>query len=263
MPEVISPTFGAKRFNCPHCHALAHQSWYQIFLNSLKKPPVTWDFEKVRGLLEQHRRTGEHEDHERWLECMVEEVPFVLTDKTYTNEKLHLIHISRCFSCSDFAIWRLGRLVDPVHALDVEPNPDMPPDARADFREAAEIFSASPKAAAAILRLALQRTLKHLGQPGKNINDDIGALVAAGLPVSVQQALDIVRVVGNNAVHPGQIDVGDNRDVALKLFKLLNIIVEQMITQPKQISEMFGQLPENATKAIEKRDAPKKKTGPT
>jgi len=45
-----------------------------------------------------------------------------------------------------------------------------------------------------------------LGGAGKNINDDIAALVAKGLPVQVQQSPDIVRVIGNNTVHLRQID---------------------------------------------------------
>jgi hypothetical protein len=96
-----------------------------------------------------------------------------------------------------------------------------------------------------------------LGQKGDNLNSDIGALVRQGLDPVVQQALDVVRVVGNNAVHPGQIDLNDNREIAAKLFGLVNVIVLTMITARKQIGEMFEGLPESAKTAIEKRDAPK------
>ena len=264
MAEVVSPTFGAQRFNCPHCHALAHQFWFKIYVDNMKKPPLKWDFDNLRLHLREKQSLNENTDVIHWLNKMVDEKPFMLRDKNnYVDLELHLLHASQCYSCSDVAIWRMGRLVSPSFALDIEPNQDMPADAANDFREAAEIFDVSPKGAAALLRLSLQRILKHLGQPGKNINDDIGALVSSGLPVVVQQALDVVRVVGNNAVHPGQIDVDDNRETAMKLFNLLNIIVEQMITQPKQIAEMFGQLPENYTKAIEKRDASRKLGGST
>lgn len=256
MPEIVNPTFGSSRFNCPHCHTLAHQTWYSVFTNRLQKPPELLDFDNLRIILKNKDEEHIPENVIVWLTKVVEEKPFLLKDKSsYGDFELHLFNVSQCYSCEDFAIWRLGRMVSPTFVLEVEPNPDMPGDAAADFREAAEIFPASPRGAAALLRLALHRILKHLGQPGENINRDIGALVAAGLPLIVQQALDVVRVIGNNAVHPGQIDINDNRDVALKLFSLINIVVEQMITQPKQISEMFGQLPESSLNAIEKRDA--------
>lgn len=94
----------------------------------------------------------------------------------------------------------------------------------------------------------------HLGQPGKNINDDISALVASGLPTQIQQALDVVRVTGNNAVHPGQLDAKDAH-VAEQLFPLVNVIVEYRISLPSRIQEMYDALPCGAKAAIQKRDS--------
>ena len=121
------------------------------------------------------------------------------------------------------------------------------------YQEAAGICTISPRGAAALLRLALQILCGELGEDGKNINTDIAALVKRGLPPQVQQSLDIVRVTGNNAVHPGQIDT-DSQDVVTTLFSLLNVVVEYMITLPKQISETYAQLPQPARDAIDKRD---------
>jgi hypothetical protein len=41
------------------------------------------------------------------------------------------------------------------------------------------------------------------------------------------------------------------------LFGLVNLICEKMITEPKHVTELFQKLPEDARKAIEKRDTPK------
>ncbi|WP_415663473.1 DUF4145 domain-containing protein [Vibrio taketomensis] len=49
------------------------------------------------------------------------------------------------------------------------------------------------------------------------MNNDIKELVSEGLSPKIQQALDSLRVVGNNAVHPGQINIDDNAEVAYKL----------------------------------------------
>jgi hypothetical protein len=69
----------------------------------------------------------------------------------------------------------------------------------------------------------------------------------------VQKALDAVRVIGNDAVHPGQIDT-DDPDTVGKLFSLTNLIVEYMITLPKQVDDIYSGLPEEKLKGIEDRD---------
>jgi hypothetical protein len=132
----------------------------------------------------------------------------------------------------------------------------MPPAVKEDYEEAAKIATMSPRGAAALLRLAIQKLCIHLGGSGSNLNDDIGMLVSKGLPQTMQKALDSVRVIGNNAVHPGQIDAND---VGLtdKLFPLVNLIVEYMISMPARVGNLYESLPDGAKSAVEKRDAKK------
>lgn len=135
------------------------------------------------------------------------------------------------------------------------PHEAMPPEAALDYNEARAIAGHSPRGAAALLRLAVQKLCLMLGEPGRNINDDIGSLVKKGMPVEIQQALDVVRVVGNNAVHPGEIRIEDDPGVATALFGLVNAIVDNRIAQPARIKALFNALPTGAKEAIQKRDA--------
>ena len=130
-------------------------------------------------------------------------------------------------------------------------------DVRRDYEEAGTILDASPRGAAALLRLAVEKLCKGLGEPGRDLNADIASLVAKGLDQRVQQALDVVRVIGNNSVRPGQIDLRDDRATAETLFGLVNLICEKMITEPKHVDELYTKLPEAARQAIEKRDTRK------
>jgi len=50
------------------------------------------------------------------------------------------------------------------------------------------------------------------------------------------------------------LDLKDDRDTALKLFGLVNIIAEQMISNPKHVQDLYEKLPDSTRKAIEKRD---------
>jgi hypothetical protein len=136
------------------------------------------------------------------------------------------------------------------------PNADMPEDVKEDYLEASSILTSSPRSAAALLRLATEKLLKlHLGQKGKDMNEIIGNLVKEGLPVRIQKALDILRVIGNEAVHPGVIDLRDDRRTVSALFRLINLIVQDRITEPREIDELYKKLPENKIQGIEVRDA--------
>jgi len=163
------------------------------------------------------------------------------------------LKICACENCGKNCLWVGDDYVYPDRSNAPRPNPDMPAEVQADYQEAARIYNQSPRGAAALLRLSIQKLMVHLGQPGKNINEDIASLVASGLPVQIQQALDVVRVTGNNAVHPGKLDANDSH-IAEQLFPLVNVIVEYRISLPARIQEMYDALPDGAKSAIQKRD---------
>jgi len=167
---------------------------------------------------------------------------------------------SRCHHCDEACYWFDGRMIVPSEAPVPPPHVDLPAPCIDDYNESRNIVARSPRAAAALLRLTIQKLLSELGEKGKNINDDIGSLVAKGLPVEVQQALDYCRVVGNNAVHPGEIDLKDDPNIAHSLFEMVNFIVEVRISQPKKVADLYNILPVGALKAVEKRDAAKENT---
>lgn len=59
------------------------------------------------------------------------------------------------------------KTIYPINATVAMPSQDMPDDVAADYLEARTIFEASPRSSAALLRLAIQKLCKHLGQTGK------------------------------------------------------------------------------------------------
>ena len=124
------------------------------------------------------------------------------------------VAVTQCAHCDEFGVWHKEALVSPAAGVGPLPCSDMPHDVKTHYLEAREIVARSPRGAAALLRLCVQVLMPHLGQPGKNLNDDIAALVEGGLPKQVQKSLDAVRVVGNSSVHPGQIDVNDTPETA-------------------------------------------------
>ena len=171
------------------------------------------------------------------------------------NDFVNNLTIARCTNCGKKIIWIDDEYIYPQRQA-VEPNEDMPSSVKSLFEEAGNVYTLSPRAACALLRLAIDRLCNELGENDRDINKNIGKLVSRGLPLRIQQALDVVRVVGNKAVHPGTIafDV-DDEQTAIMLMNLINMIVEYMISQPKQINEMYCKLPDSVKKSISKRDS--------
>ncbi|MBX3356740.1 MAG: DUF4145 domain-containing protein [Phycisphaeraceae bacterium] len=174
----------------------------------------------------------------------------------YQNNDLHVGHCTHCKGrviwfvdeFNSYMLWPFGMANAPL------PHGDMPEDVKADYLEARNICKLSPRGAAALLRLAIQKLCKHLGETGENINADIGALVKKGLPVQIQKALDVVRVTGNNAVHPGELVLDDKPEIVSALFELVNLIIDNRIAEPKRIDALYNSLPSGALKGIKDRD---------
>ena len=176
------------------------------------------------------------------------------TEESKYSQKVCNLHLSQCRSCNRWSLWRHDQVIYPNLKFDVEPNGDLGEDIKTDFNEARAVLDKSARSAAALLRLCIQKLCLQLGLPGKDLNSDISELVKKGVHVKVQRALDIVRVIGNESVHPGTIDLRDNRETAEKLFQLVNTIAFDMITHPKELEKLYGELPEAKRKAIEERD---------
>ena len=172
-----------------------------------------------------------------------------------------------CAHCKQYSFWRVtetdftglkprkGEILYPDFGSAPLPAEDMPEDVKKDYEEAARIFAKSPRGAAALMRLGLQKLCIHLGEEGKNINADIRSLVKQKkLSGDAIKVADTLRITGNNAVHPGQISDEDFDSLAGNMFSLLNAIVEETITNPKRWNNSYQQLPENARNAAEAQD---------
>ncbi len=134
----------------------------------------------------------------------------------------------------------------------------MPAEARRHYEQARGVLGASPQAAAALLRVATQAIVNHLVERDDlTLDRAIGQLVKEGrIRTGVKQACDVLRVTGNNMLHPGQISGSedDTQEVAERLFQLVNLIIEQAITDLALVERLYADLPPEKRAAIETRD---------
>ena len=217
MSEYSPPEYHSDGFNCPYCNAYAKQTWAALGWNDHDDPSDDWGIIFIHG-----------------------------AD----------VEISICSRCYSATFWLHKKIIYPIARMGPPANSDLLGNVKEMYEEASAIAGLSARAACALLRVAIEMLLKDLGhlKENSNINDSIGELVRAGVDKRVQQALDVVRVTGNNAVHPGTIDFNDSTDVS-SLFELINYIADTLITQPKKTSEMFDNLPEGDKKRIKRRDS--------
>lgn len=238
----VTPELGLPAYTCPHCRALAQQSWSKVATQRLSLTPQTV-FDSLRDNATQFAAQPIGLRAALPSGSLLQNVIDVTT-----------LQIGRCTACNLATIWLCGTMLFPQRNDAPPPSPDLPEAAKADYEEAALVLPHSPKAAAALLRLALEKMCVSLLNRKGSINELIGDFVALGVPPQVQSAMDILRVTGNNAVHAGKMDNIDDQATAVALFGLLNLITDVLITQPKHVAEMYAGLPEGAKAAIEKRD---------
>ena len=148
-----------------------------------------------------------------------------------------------CSHCHKYSFWRKEKMLFPSIGNAPFANADLPKEIKEDYEEARAVLTNSPSASAALLRLTIQKICKYLGEKGKNLNTDIESLVKKGLPEKIEESLRMLRVIGRGAIPPGKIDFRDDTNTAEKLFTVVNLIADVMISQPDEINMLLDSLP--------------------
>lgn len=242
MNNFIIPEIGKDSFTCPHCNVLAQQTILikDLVVTGHNGSIIDYDIidEISNNIITTRNGAG------------------IIIRQSYEEvfgPALNKFNIAVCSYCKKATIWIDEKLVIPRFIRVSPPNEDMPEKVKELYLEASQVIDISVKSAGALLRLALQCLCEELGYKG-NINSSIGEMVKDGVDIRVQKALDTIRVIGNNAVHPGEINVNERREDILQLFSFLNYIVKSLISDKKIIDDLFNSLPDNVLKGIENRD---------
>lgn len=220
------PKYLANQFNCSRCGVFSKQSWGNLLSRVRLRNNGMFSVNILGGDI-----------------------------NTLDNEELPDSYVvSRCEQCRKDVVWVDKKIIYPQTIVVEQPNSDLPKEIQDLYLESANILNDSPRAAAALLRLALQLLLKEIGGKGKNINDDIAVIIKNGVDQQVKKALDILRIFGNNGVHPGEIDLTEDDTKVVRMFALLNFVTDKMITQQNEIDTLFDELPDAVKQQINDRD---------
>jgi hypothetical protein len=256
MEEVrgkhVSPTIDQLAFNCPHCHALARQFWFSVHADPLKadEKPVVANGETVAAPMFGDAEEGEREREVKW---MPSGRPFLRVHREFRNRDVQNISISYCFNCNEICLWVVDQMVWPGCATGPEPKLHASPHVRRETEEASPTLDASPRGAAALLRLAMEKLCKELSDSEESPRPEIAPLFQDEVDARVQKVLDAMRIIESNAIPPDHVGVGDTRATAETLSGLVNLICEKMIIEPRHLQALYAKVRDDAQSALEQR----------
>lgn len=209
--EYVTPKFNKDRFTCPHCNTVAHQLWAN------------------------HIRANKEISTSKSAQDYYIKYSYYLSD----------LKSAKCEYCDKYSLWIKEKMIYPRKANVPEPNEDMPESVKKDYVEASKIVNDSPRSACALLRVALEKLMIELGYKKGNLYEKINNFVGEDKGSDLEHSLTSVRVIGNDCVHSGVLDIKDNKPVAVALFNIINYIIEDTITKKRKIDEIYNIIPDS------------------
>jgi hypothetical protein len=248
--KYVSAAIDQLTFNCPHCNALAKQFWFSVHADPLKadEKPLVASAETVKAMTFGDVDEAERDRKLQWAERMASGRAFLAVHREFRNRDVQNVSISYCFNCNEMCLWVYDQLVWPRCTGGSEPKLHALPEMRREYVKASQTLEASPRGAIALLRLAIEKLCKELGESGESPNDDVALFVREDVDARVQKVLDAVRIIEGNAGRPG----GDDQATAETLSGLVNLICEKMIMEPRHLQAVYTKLRENARYAMER-----------
>ncbi|MEX3711224.1 DUF4145 domain-containing protein [Cytobacillus horneckiae] len=236
MSKYIAPTYFSEAFNCPRCDVLAPQKWYVV----------------TRGV------EGELMIESAEERALTGRAIAFLGNKQHKHREAWELDLTICDYCSKYTIWENRKVIFPYKIFDLpDAHVDMPEDVKQIYTEARLIYKHSPRASAALLRLAIETLIPQLNDYSikkDTLNKMISELVKKDIPEHIQQGFDLIRVYGNEGIHPGQIVIEETQDMVIYLFNLTNDIVEELIARKQKINEAYSSLPKGKLEEIIRRN---------
>src|SRR5690349_1940590 len=110
MSDPVVPKLGAESFTCPHCGAIAQQSWYELYIDGFGRGsrPFVFTRELVLALDPSEIREDEAKERvQKFQERFKKnEITYdVHADNSYLNTALVNAYVSLCYSCNAFTFW--------------------------------------------------------------------------------------------------------------------------------------------------------------
>lgn len=233
LSNYSAPKHGAPAFTCPHCGIRCAHDWG---LNLVVRADAGLGARTGGGM-----RGG--------------------MGGALLGNPLPGLSVSHCQSCGKFALWVAQNLVYPDPIAE-PPIPGLPDKVHSLYLEAASISCKSPRASAGLFRLCLEKLLDELGIKQGNLHHRLKMLQELDINHRALQAADLIRCLGNKAMHGGEIDFDESPDAPVLLAQLINYVALNFLTLPAQIEKLHKAIPEDK-RAIKHKIQEPQEGGPT
>ncbi len=248
---------GETKIKCPNCSIIAKQSVYAMYVDQYENPTeLLQNINQRRLILKGIEKLSDQSGTgpEAYGNFYVQNISIFPVSSPKEVYPVSSLFLSNCQNCGKSTVWFNDLMIYPQFKQ-IKKCPEMPTKVAEYFDEANLILELSPRGAIAILRLAIEELIKQFEKNKKSLNTEIRKLERDGYNKNLIEALDVVRIMGNYAVHPSEIGFEDHRAVAEELFVLVNYIADKMNFDPAKIDNVLKKLPKSLINKIKSQES--------
>jgi hypothetical protein len=252
----VAPSIDQLSFDCPHCQALARQFWFSVHADPLKadEKPSRQTSETLTALKVDDGDERERDRKLRWAERTASGRPLLEVHREFRSRNVQNVSISYCFSCNEIGLWVGDQLVWPVVVASPELKKlEILAELSGDKGTMIEPLNASPRGAAALLHLAVEKLCLELGVGTYEPRPALAPAIQEEVDARVQNVLDAVKIIQDSSPPIEQNGLRDDRATADALPGFVNLICEKLIIEPRHLRALYTKVREGAQHNMDQR----------